>query len=479
MRLPSNKNNVSRALRHQNGLDDKRLKALEIVYNSLQMNATNASAIDWFLDDNQGDICSWTGVDCNLGGDIVNLDLTGLNLTGYLPSDIGRLFPKLKRLGLGNNRLIGTLPQSLTELKDLQHLEVFRNKLTGPLPQDWTLLPTLKRILVQQNQFTGSLDSSLCSLDKLHGLDLFTTLLTGTLPACLGEKPSRLANMRIWNTQLTGTVPQLLCDGRPMNGFDDGRLYFGCEIIACPMYTYSSSQGRQTMDSTTECQPCPTAGYLASTSCPSLPSLSPTLTSAPSKSRSAPSPSTSHPTFSPSVLTTSSASGSVPSSNGSSTAIPLTRKPSSTSNAPSNRPTNSVPLEASPWFQPGTGNKDGYDIRSSNYSNIQSHNWGLLTAACVLSILAMATVVVARRLRRHWMHKQELEQEDLFMVVQPQNTTSDDNESVESDSGWNDTESSVYCQEDEEGDDAHDYDQDPWSVHLVESHASTTTSVYL
>jgi hypothetical protein len=178
---------------------------------------------------------------------LINWSSRGLK--GSLPSEIGVL-SKLERLILGKNQLTGTLPESLSQLSLLEHLEVNRNELVGSLPDViWSNMRALKRLLVQSNRFDGTLPPSLCELESLHSLDLFENSFEGSLPECFGSM-TLLKTLHIHGTQLVGTIPPELCRdvscdtiACPMHTFAEpsGRETESSNCLACPAAMYLGS----------------------------------------------------------------------------------------------------------------------------------------------------------------------------------------------------------------------------------------------
>jgi hypothetical protein len=76
--------------------------------------------------------------------------------------------------------------------------------LTGTLPQG--LPPFLTYLSLGNNKLVGSIPNSVGSLSSLITLDLSSNLLVGTIPANLGLLQS-LAILKLQNNFLTGTVP--------------------------------------------------------------------------------------------------------------------------------------------------------------------------------------------------------------------------------------------------------------------------------
>ena len=394
--------------------------------------------------------CSFTGVECINGMDVATLVLQDYGISGEVPSEFGQL-TALRRLGLGENNLHGTFPGNLlNDWPDLLHLELFRNDFTGPLPtvaaESAKPYHPLKRLLLQHNDFSGTIPTDLCRFENLHVLDVSgNPMITGTLPECLGEIDTLYA-VHIIGTSMTGTIPEGLCRKQPSE--------FGCDYVACPVGTYQPNGGHQSGSSA--CQPCPSSRFLGSTDCPptSSPSVSPSM--APSRSPSLyPSESPSAMTIAPTVGSTSAPTSSVNPeyTNVSKTPAPLA--PTSSTDTPSTGATYST--------------SDGTFIRDVTDQEV---NWRLVYTAVFLYLVAMISMAMVRRMARGRLYEKRRKRatdhgadttvsgdgdhlevssgNDLPLfhrlhAPQPNDSDPDfdDREvSLESESGWNDSDSS-------------------------------------
>ena len=100
------------------------------------------------------------------------------NLTGPIPSRLGRL-PNARHLALSDNRLTGSIPPELGGLGHLEHLFVDGNDLTGPLPPELGRAPNLRRLGLANNAgLSGSLPHSLTELKELE------TIVAGGTDLC-------------------------------------------------------------------------------------------------------------------------------------------------------------------------------------------------------------------------------------------------------------------------------------------------------
>jgi Leucine rich repeat len=394
-------------------------EALRSFYNAAGLNRrddVSTNPVDWNFTlprepSDETRYCSFTGVEC-ADSIVTSLVFQEFGLQGSLPTELIHL-TGLRRLGLGGNRLHGEFPRMiLKEWTQLQHLELFRNDFHGPLPTvapllshldsiPWPIpwpLPPLKRILVQHNDFTGTIPDSFCLLSNLHTLDLSNNSnLSGVLPDCLGDMDS-LHTVYIRNTKLKGPIPQGLCRKQPNE--------FGCDGVACPANTYAPRWGRQTAD--TRCEPCLTSQFLGATRCP--------LATEPPSSHPSSGPTSLMPSASPapSALTPSPSPSAEPS--------PAARNHSTTPPARCNsiNCTDHRTLSYSPTFTPSThflstetptssspSTWNPMSLANQSKSTIadrlqdperQDTSWILLTIALFLSVGAMVTPLMARRI---------------------------------------------------------------------------------
>ena len=131
-------------------------------------------------------------------------------------------------LELGNNNLVGTLPEELGDLTELTTLYLWGNGLSGPIP-DLSGLTGLTHLVLSSNQLTGEI-AWLGGLTKLTTVYLWGNELSGTIPdltgltgliylslsqnKLTGELPdvsglTKLQELYLWGNQLSGTIPDL------------------------------------------------------------------------------------------------------------------------------------------------------------------------------------------------------------------------------------------------------------------------------
>lgn len=155
--------------------DKKRSKA-----NSLALKQRYALAVLYYM--TQGDTkweerdswlstskseCSWMGIQCNMRGHIVGLDLGFNNLTGLFPREL-KLLTKMRDVDLHGNELQGVIPNSVLEAwTGVEYLRLHMNGFFGQLPREISKLKNLKELHLFGNYFQGSIPTELAQLPKL------------------------------------------------------------------------------------------------------------------------------------------------------------------------------------------------------------------------------------------------------------------------------------------------------------------------
>ena len=187
---------------------------------------------------------TWYGVDVNVEGCVIGIQLSNNNLTGTLPhlslpalenfdanenNISGSVpdfdFPQVKQLRFHNNNLTGAMPDfsnmplleslnlgannlndaipDFSNLQNLTHLHLGENLLSGEIP-NFTGLPKLHLLNADSNQLSGSL-SDFSSLQNLTHLSLKNNDLTGNIPN-FSNMPF-LNKLDLRNNHFNGNVP--------------------------------------------------------------------------------------------------------------------------------------------------------------------------------------------------------------------------------------------------------------------------------
>ena len=147
----------------------------------------------------------WYGITTGADGRVTEVNLHVNDLSGTIPSELGRL-SSLKVLQLYENNLTGPIPSELAILSELNYLDLERNALNGQLPEELGDLANLEHLGLALNELTGLIPAELATLSKLKGLRLQLNDLTGPIPPELGRLAS-LTDLGLNDNKLRGPIP--------------------------------------------------------------------------------------------------------------------------------------------------------------------------------------------------------------------------------------------------------------------------------
>ena len=148
---------------------------------------------------------AWYGITLNNDGCVIEIDLNGNNLVGFIPNEIGDL-TNLIELRIQNNELIGNIPAELGNLTNLTYLNIQNSQLTGNLPPEMGNLTSLEGLHLNSNDLTGNIPNTLGNLYNLVVVRLEFNEFTGNIPAELGYLGS-LIKLNLHENNLTGDIP--------------------------------------------------------------------------------------------------------------------------------------------------------------------------------------------------------------------------------------------------------------------------------
>ncbi|KAJ1267111.1 hypothetical protein BS78_07G031300 [Paspalum vaginatum] len=130
-------------------------------------------------------------------------------LDGSLPISVGNISLSLNRLDLGKNQIVGTLPEEIGNLLQLQLLAIDQNSISGEIPSGFWNLSNLVVLRLSQNKFSGEITPAIGNLQNLSQLYLDSNRLGGNIPASLGQcKQLTMLNLSVNN--LGGYIPTQL-----------------------------------------------------------------------------------------------------------------------------------------------------------------------------------------------------------------------------------------------------------------------------
>ncbi|KAH9733843.1 hypothetical protein WN944_003137 [Citrus x changshan-huyou] len=104
-------------------------------------------------------------------------------------------------VSLSQNSFFGQLPQNLSKLSPLEHLDLRDTNLTSEFPAFLSQLSSLQVLNIRNTALEGSITDDLLNLGSLHILDLSNNNLTGKIPSSFGnlagmtDTPSTLSTL--------------------------------------------------------------------------------------------------------------------------------------------------------------------------------------------------------------------------------------------------------------------------------------------
>ncbi|XP_076895384.1 uncharacterized protein LOC143547991 [Bidens hawaiensis] len=174
--------------------------------------------------------CKWSGIKCEPNTFLINtLDISNRNLSGSIPDNItylthlhhlnisvnafaGPLPPAifnltlLRTLDINHNFFNSTFPLGMKKLKLLTYFNAYSNNFTGPLPDECARLEFLQHLNFGGSYFEGEVPKSYGGFKSLKFMYLAGNTLTGAVPAELGLITS-LLHLEIGYNDFTGGIP--------------------------------------------------------------------------------------------------------------------------------------------------------------------------------------------------------------------------------------------------------------------------------
>ncbi|EPS69792.1 hypothetical protein M569_04970 [Genlisea aurea] len=165
----------------------------------------NGSLSDWDPADRTP--CGWAGVSCNFRGEVVGIELRDLDLFGNVGSLNFSAVGSLNRLVLSGTNLTGGIPEEIGVLRELRVLDLSNNGLIGGIPDGICSLGRLERLYLQTNGLQGRIPPEIGNLTELLELMLYDNEISGEVPPSIGNL-KRLQVFRVGgNKDLGGGMP--------------------------------------------------------------------------------------------------------------------------------------------------------------------------------------------------------------------------------------------------------------------------------
>ncbi|CUG87314.1 GP46-like surface antigen, putative [Bodo saltans] len=170
----------------------------------------------WDVTNSSSNYCYWFGIQCGYYVIATNepaygvqaIQLPSCGLTGSLPSSDTwcSSLPILSILNLPNNKLQGTIPESLGQCTGMINFVLYSNRLQGTIPSSLSQFTEMINFNLRGNQLVGSLPSSLSTFTDIEFFDVSANRLSGTLPPQYASW-SVLWKFDVAENALSGTLP--------------------------------------------------------------------------------------------------------------------------------------------------------------------------------------------------------------------------------------------------------------------------------
>ncbi|KAF3319816.1 Polygalacturonase inhibitor 1 [Carex littledalei] len=152
--------------------------------------------------------CTWTHLQCDRAGRVNSLAIRDSSLTATIPPSVTGLTALISLSFIDLPGLTGPIPASILALKTLQQVTIIRTSVSsfsGPIPDSISQLSQLDTLDLSSNKLTGPIPASLSKLPKLRFLDMSHNQLTGSIPP--GLVHGNFAFLILSHNLLTGRIP--------------------------------------------------------------------------------------------------------------------------------------------------------------------------------------------------------------------------------------------------------------------------------
>ncbi|KAK0588943.1 hypothetical protein LWI29_007537 [Acer saccharum] len=137
-----------------------------------------------FNNDTEGFICKFTGVECWHPDEnkVLNIRLSDMGLEGKFPAALANC-SSMTGLDLSRNKLFGPIPDNISKIVGfLTTLDLSSNNLSGNIPINLANITYLNSLKLDHNQLTGQIPAELGQLGRLKSFSASNNLLSGPMP---------------------------------------------------------------------------------------------------------------------------------------------------------------------------------------------------------------------------------------------------------------------------------------------------------
>ena len=162
--------------------------------------------------------CNWTPmVECDMrtGSTVSKLNISGFDLQGQLPKELSSL-RYVTHFDLSKNLLNGGVTRATSGWNELQELRLANNRFET-VPDIIDIISSITYFDVSANNITGEIPAFLTFARNLAYLDISSNAFSSNIPDYMGENLPLLYSLYMHSNDLTGKMPQSICDLRNVN----------------------------------------------------------------------------------------------------------------------------------------------------------------------------------------------------------------------------------------------------------------------
>jgi YD repeat-containing protein len=156
------------------------------------------------------DISTWFGVTLDGQGNVIELILINVGMSGVIPDELYSL-SKLQEIRLVGPNLQGPISHLIGDLNDLFRIHIVSEQLNSKIPEQIGALTNLEFIYMPSSNIYGSIPESIGNCKKLKGIALWDNNISGELPEELFAINS-LETIWLEINEISGTIPPSITD---------------------------------------------------------------------------------------------------------------------------------------------------------------------------------------------------------------------------------------------------------------------------
>ncbi|KAM3280345.1 hypothetical protein ACQJBY_047247 [Aegilops geniculata] len=154
----------------------------------------------------------------NLSAQLITFAAGYNKLTGGIPTSISNI-TNLQRIDLSNNLFTEPISESIGMLKNLVWLDISHNEMLGPIPTQMGMLGSLQRLFLQGNKLFGSIPNNFGNLSSLEYIDLSSNHLISVIPMSF-FRLHKLIKLDLSHNSFAGALPADFSGLRQTNYMD-------------------------------------------------------------------------------------------------------------------------------------------------------------------------------------------------------------------------------------------------------------------